>query len=220
LSRASALGWVWAAPGSCDGVEQGDERVEALELKMLYAGSGVIDVRFAGYRQCSADTLLAGATMRRATSLLVLAMLPLIVGVDASPVDDEGGPSGSGISCQLLPGKVVVAVSDHNGHPMKNESVRVSEIAIPEESWYSARQAFEKGSASTGDDGCAYITLKNVHNGKKKYYIWVFPRQYRTTRKGVTLNAATPEAAGVIRVQVKNKPRERPGGCFVMPGMT
>jgi hypothetical protein len=36
-------------------VEQSDEPVEALELKMLYDGPTVINVRFAGYRCCSTD---------------------------------------------------------------------------------------------------------------------------------------------------------------------
>jgi hypothetical protein len=35
--------------------QQGDEPVEALELKAPQGGGCVIDVRFAGYRQCSAD---------------------------------------------------------------------------------------------------------------------------------------------------------------------
>jgi hypothetical protein len=35
--------------------QQGDEPVEALELKIPLDGTCVIDVRFAGYRQCSAD---------------------------------------------------------------------------------------------------------------------------------------------------------------------
>jgi hypothetical protein len=35
--------------------EQSDEPVEALRLKMSYDALGVINVRFAGYRSCSAD---------------------------------------------------------------------------------------------------------------------------------------------------------------------
>jgi hypothetical protein len=36
-------------------VQQDDEPVEALELKMLHDVLGFINVRFAGYRCCSAD---------------------------------------------------------------------------------------------------------------------------------------------------------------------
>jgi hypothetical protein len=36
-------------------VEQSDEPVEALELKVVYDGFGFINVRFAGYRCCWAD---------------------------------------------------------------------------------------------------------------------------------------------------------------------
>jgi hypothetical protein len=35
--------------------EQSDEPDEALELKMLHTGPGLINVRFAGYAYCSAD---------------------------------------------------------------------------------------------------------------------------------------------------------------------
>ena len=36
--------------------QQDDEPVEALELKMPHDAPGVINVRFAGYRRCYADT--------------------------------------------------------------------------------------------------------------------------------------------------------------------
>jgi hypothetical protein len=41
--------------------QQGDEPVEALELKIPLDGTCVIDVRFAGYRQCYADSTNADA---------------------------------------------------------------------------------------------------------------------------------------------------------------
>jgi hypothetical protein len=41
--------------GKREAVQQSDEPDEALKLKMVYDGRGVINVRFAGYRSCSAD---------------------------------------------------------------------------------------------------------------------------------------------------------------------
>jgi hypothetical protein len=41
--------------------EQSDEPVEALRLKMSYDALGVINVRFAGYRSCYADSSRVGA---------------------------------------------------------------------------------------------------------------------------------------------------------------
>jgi predicted transcriptional regulator len=50
--RGNGLPWLQTETAA----EQSDEPVEALELKMVYDGPGFINVRFAGYRWCSADS--------------------------------------------------------------------------------------------------------------------------------------------------------------------
>jgi hypothetical protein len=69
--------------------QQGDEPVEALELKISYHDLGVVNVRFAGYRSCCADSAkVAMDFLRRRLPLLVL-VAPLLPGSWASAAEPE-----------------------------------------------------------------------------------------------------------------------------------
>jgi hypothetical protein len=152
-------------------------------------------------------------------SLVLLATLPLLVEMDALPVDEKAIAPDEVIRCEESRGKLVVAVTDHRGQPLTNTSVHVSDVPVPEEMAYNAwAYSHDRGSAKTGADGCAYITLENAEAGKRNYYIWVLPREYRATKKTMTLDSRTPEAAGVVRVRVKNKPNRGSGACYLGNG--